>query len=242
MKVCYLSQSVTLLEDIYSLIGKSYPEFIKHDHISRKYWNDLFSSFSKYQIIICENKTVIGVGNCIPFYTSSHERLPHEGWDWLLKVGVEQKKSGIIPNSLGALSVSVADEYRKKGVAELILNEMKVLAKNNGLSRLLVPVRPTRKHVYPLMAFKKYVNIKQNNLSIDPWIRLHQKIGGRILNICTHSMRIEGTIQEWESWTGTRFYASGNYHITQGLAPCKIDFHSNRGIYLEPNIWVEHKI
>ncbi|MCB0075363.1 MAG: hypothetical protein KDE20_28095, partial [Caldilineaceae bacterium] len=54
------------------------------------------------------------------------------------------------------------------------------------------------------------------------------------------SMVIDGTVDEWEEWTGLRFPASGDYVVPGALVPVHMDRVANLGRYVEPNVWVRH--
>jgi hypothetical protein len=55
-------------------------------------------------------------------------------------------------------------------------------------------------------------------------------------------MLIEGTVAEWESWSGMRFPDSGDYVVPGALCPVQMDVHADVGRYVEPNVWVHHPI
>jgi len=55
-------------------------------------------------------------------------------------------------------------------------------------------------------------------------------------------MRTETDIKTWENWTGRKFPKSGKYEIKGALSKIIIDKKSNKGIYLEPNVWIEHTV
>jgi hypothetical protein len=56
------------------------------------------------------------------------------------------------------------------------------------------------------------------------------------------SLRISGSVAEWEKWTEMRFPESGEYVFPHGLAPLAIDRERNLGLYFEPNVWVMHRV
>ena len=67
------------------------------------------------------------------------------------------------------------------------------------------------------------------------------KIGGKILKVANPSMRVRGTISDWQRWTGMYFGESNKYIIQGALNPINIDLENNLGEYIEPNVWVLHK-
>jgi hypothetical protein len=50
-----------------------------------------------------------------------------------------------------------------------------------------------------------------------------------------------GTVAQWEEWTGMVLPASGEYVIPGGLSTLRVDRDADEGIYVEPNIWVQHR-
>ncbi|MEX0791154.1 MAG: N-acetyltransferase, partial [Actinomycetota bacterium] len=63
-----------------------------------------------------------------------------------------------------------------------------------------------------------------------------------ILRAAPQSLRITGTVAEWESWTGMPFPATGTYVIPDGLATLEIDRLRDIGSYWEPNVWMRHPV
>jgi len=76
----------------------------------------------------------------------------------------------------------------------------------------------------------------------DPWMRVHERLGATILKPEPHSLRITGTVTEWEGWTQMTFPESGNYWFPRGLATVAINRAADRGRYWEPNVWMHHRL
>jgi hypothetical protein len=60
---------------------------------------------------------------------------------------------------------------------------------------------------------------RPDGLSIDPWIRAHQRMGATILAPAARSMVISGTVTEWESWTDMVFPEPGSYIVPDAPGP-----------------------
>ena len=141
------------------------------------------------------------------------------------------------------MQIVVNRRHRGKGLSSLSVREMAKLAKKQGLDNLIIPVRPSDKHRYPLIPMEDYMQWKnEDNLPFDNWLRVHVKAGGEIIKTCPKSMCIPGTIDEWKEWTKLDFPGSGSYLIPGALNPISIDMERNKGIYIEPNIWVLHTL
>jgi|SRR6056297_398810 len=221
-----------------------WPEFMLHDPVTNKYWSKLFEYFSDDQFTLKSEGEYIGIANCIPIYWNKpFEELPEEGWDWVFKKGIADKKKGITPNILNGLQIAVNKDHQGKGISSIIIKEMINLAREKGFDHVTIPVRPSLKSLYPLTSIDSYIKWKRDdNLPYGPWLRAHARFGGRIIKPCHKAMYIPGTIKEWENWTGLKFYESGKYIVKGGLNPVKIDLENNLGEYIEPNVWVLHEV
>ena len=176
-------------------------------------------------------------------WNDSTALLPETGWDWALEKAFQDLKHNNYPNLLCALAVSIALDYRGKGISSLAIQTMRTLAEDQGMQGLIVPVRPSLKSQYPLTSMEKYIRWQNNNaLPFDPWIRVHVRLHGRIQNVCSQSMRITGNIAQWEDWTGMCFPESGEYIIPNALVPLIINKGIDQGVYVEPNVWVVHTV
>ena len=55
-------------------------------------------------------------------------------------------------------------------------------------------------------------------------------------------MTIVGTVAEWSRWTGMSFDRSGQHAAEGALTPVTISLEHDYGIYVEPNVWVQHRL
>ena len=122
-----------------------------------------------------------------------------------------------------------------------MIRSMVQIGKKHKLKSLIIPVRPTLKKDYPLTDIKQYITWKREDGQLfDPWLRVHENLGGKIIKVCSKAMRISGTISDWKNWTGMKFPESGKYEIDGALNRVVINLDRDEGIYIEPNVWVEH--
>jgi len=240
------AEKSNLLEIADEVVLLSWPEFMLHDPAANKYWRRLYDDFPEYQFCLAENgtDTIISSGNCIPLhYDGAPDDLPEEGWDWALQKGFDDTLINASPNLLCALSITIHPAHRDKGLSQKMIQIMKAIGRSQNLKALIAPVRPFLKSIYPLIPIERYLKwCNDDNLPFDAWLRVHVRDGGRIIKCCPQSMRITGTVSEWEEWTGQKFPESGTYTVYGALVPIEIDCESDIGEYIEPNVWVYHSI
>ncbi|MGH8068364.1 MAG: GNAT family N-acetyltransferase [Candidatus Entotheonellia bacterium] len=237
-----LEQRPDLVAQVRGLGLEVWAEFLQHSAVCRRYWRSLYSTFARFQVLLCEPAdTVIAAGHTIPVvWDGTKDDLP-SGLDGVLERGVGDAERGRTPTTLSALAAMVAPSHQRRGISAAILQAMRATAAANGLTALIAPVRPTLKHRYPLTSIERYVRWTQPDGSpFDPWLRVHWRLGAEFLQVAPQSMVVTGTIQEWETWTGMRFPESGPYVVPGALQPVSIDLESGCGRYEDPNIWMRH--
>jgi len=245
-KIFTASENELIIKEEMALARKVWPEFMLHDPIAGKYFGKLYSGLTDFQFgaidITCDK--LIAVGNCIPFHWDKPlEDLPDKGWDWVLEKGFRDIENKLTPNFCSALQIMIDPKYLGQGLSSKIVEYMIGITKKNRLLYLVAPVRPNFKPKYPLTHIDNYIKWENDQgLPFDPWLRVHTKLGGKIIKPCHKAMTISGSVKEWEEWAQLKFYESGEYVIPGALKPIEIDLSNNTGKYIEPNVWVAHKI
>jgi hypothetical protein len=237
-----LEQRPDLLDQVRRLGPAVWPEFLQHDAVCGRYWRLLYSTFARFQVLLCDAvDVVIAAGHTIPLvWDGTKDDLP-SGIDGVLERGVRDAEHSRPPTTLSALAAIVAPSHQRHGLSATILQAMRSTAAANGLTALIAPVRPTLKHRYPLTPIERYVRWTHPDRSpFDPWLRVHWRLGAEFLQVAPHSMVVTGTVPEWETWTGMSFPESGPYVVPEALQPVLIDLESDRGRYEDPNIWLRH--
>lgn len=202
----------------------AWPEFLRHDAISNRYWSRLYADFPEQQFLLVEGEEVLAEGNCVPVAGQ-----PAQWRDAFLAAFVR----GGTPDRLCALAVVVARSRRGRGLSSVMLAHMRELARPFG--ELVAPVRPTAKDQHPLVPIEEYVS-----WNVDPWLRTHERLGGEITGVAEGAMVIDGTVDEWRAWTGLECPRDGELVVPGGLVPVRFD--AGRGVYREPCVWVRHAV
>lgn len=223
-------------------IANAFPKIISESPIIKKYWQKLETLFPEYQhFLISSDNELVGFMNTIPFqFNEALEKLPEDGWDWMFKRGISGFENNKPANYLGGLQVIVRNEYQKLGYSKQIINYCKQFVASSKLSKFLIPIRPTQKHLYPKISMGEYIKIKNGNEIFDPWVRTHLKGGAEIIKICERSMTMKGNINFWERILDIKILKSGEYILDGALRPITIDLRNDYGEYIEPNIWIKY--
>jgi GNAT superfamily N-acetyltransferase len=223
-----------------------WPEFMFHDPVAAKYWDGLFEEFPLFQcaVLSVEHGDVAGILNSVPLsWEGDLKDLPDGGWDWAMEKSATDQFQGVTPNLLCGLQISIHPDFQGQGLSKLLLEAMVETAHDQGLPRVIVPVRPSMKDRYPLTPIETYIQwTNEEGLPYDPWLRVHIRKGGRIIKACSTAMKVVGTVSEWEQWTQLRFFESGKYVVPGALVPVEINVEQDQGSYIEPNVWVVHSV
>jgi hypothetical protein len=221
-------------------IADPWPEFIHHANCNRL-WHVMRARFPQFQVILYDevNGRPLGRGQTMPVrWDGTIENLPG-GVDDAVEAGAVLADGEA--NTLCAIVAVLDSSVQGRGLSALVIDGMRTAAAAGALRELIAPVRPTLKDRYPLTPIERYAHWRRDDRSaFDPWIRVHERLGGQILTIAERSMTVEGSVGEWESWTGMAFPESGAYVLPQALVPIEIDRDSDRGRYVEPNVWMRH--
>ena len=222
---------------------ESWPEFAMHSNVAIELWKELRSHFFDFQWVLVdeERDELVGMGYSAPLaWDGTVEGLP-TGFDDVLRTTMRNHADGVRPNTLSALQATVTPSRRGEGLSGLLIQTMRRVAGSHGFDHLIAPVRPTWKDRYPLVPIERYVTWRRDDgLPFDPWIRLHERLGGRILAPCPDSTLFSATVAEWESWTQMAFPETGDYVIPGALSLLHINREQDHGVHVEPNVWVRH--
>jgi GNAT superfamily N-acetyltransferase len=221
-----------------------WPEFMLNDPVADRLWDYLDQDFAAYQSMLCDDAgTVVAVGNVLPLVWDGTRAGMPAGWDDAFERAVAGWKAGRQPNTLSAVQVTVDKRRQGQGLSRWVLRAMKYAAARHGFTTLIAPVRPTLKAQYPLTPMERYITWQHaDGRLFDPWLRVHQSLGAELISVCPESMRIPGTVKQWEAWTEMRFPESGVYVVPGALTPVTIDCERDLGEYVEPNVWMRHAV
>jgi GNAT superfamily N-acetyltransferase len=216
--------------------ARVWPEYNLHGDVFDELWEPVLQTFPQYQFaLLGDDDVVLAEGHCAPFAWDGEDASLPPGIDAALRAIV----AGRPADTLCALAAEVDPDARRQGLARALLDGMRSLGERHGLRRFVAPLRPSWKERYPLTPIERYVTWRrEDGQLLDPWMRLHERLGARVGPALPESMLISGTVAEWSQWTGLAFPESGAYVFPQGLSPLTVEH--DRGIYYEPNVWLIH--
>jgi GNAT superfamily N-acetyltransferase len=205
-----------------------WPQFLLHDPIANTYWDRLYTDFADFQFRLVEDGELLAEGNCVPV-----RGMPAQWRDVFLNAWEGDGDC----DRVSALAIMVSPEHRGRGISRVMLEHMRRLAAPVG--ELVAPVRPTLKERYPLITVERYVEWRRDDgAHFDPWIRTHERVGGRVTGTAQDSMVIEAPVTEWADWTGLAFPSDGDYVVPGALVPVSV--RDGHGTYREPCVWIVH--
>lgn len=240
------SERPGLAEQAEALEPEAWPEYNLHGDVMGAHWNRLREGFTDFQFVVVDEAgadEVVAEGHSIPCaWDGTVVGLP-AGIDAAIEGGVRLGVKGEPPSALCALAIEIRPSHQGSGLSSRMVGTLAALGAAHGLPDLIAPVRPSWKERYPLTPIERYARwTRPDGLPFDPWIRVHTRVGGEMLRPEPRSLRITGTVAEWERWTGLPFPESGQYTFPRGLAPVSIDREGDQGTYYEPNVWVRHRL
>lgn len=238
------SERPELWDSIRDLSDEVWPEYNKHGETINYYWAQLYDVFPEWQFVLYDpgEQTVLAQGVTIPLAWDGTDPGLGPGIDATIAAGFELRAAGGQATAVSALAAEIRPRYQGRHLSGVLLMAMAGLARNAGLNHLIAPVRPSRKDRYPTIPIERYARwTRPDGSPFDPWVRVHTRLGARVGRAIPYSMRITGTVAEWESWTRMPFPETADYVFPAGLATVHIDRDHDTGEYWEPNVWLIHQ-
>lgn len=242
IEVVTASDRPDLDDEAAAAFRERWPEFVFHDPTPPRYLDRVQEYFSNYDVLLLIGGRVAAGGWGVPLaWDGTPEHLP-EGYDAAMVEAVEGHEAGRVPNTLCFMAAAVHPEHDRQGLAARALTALIERGERAGLTYVVAPIRPTDKHLHPHVPMAEYAAwSREDGLSVDPWIRTHQRMGARILRPAPNSMVVPGTVPEWETWSGLSLPRSGDYVVPDALGLLVVDRESDSAVYREENLWVQHR-
>jgi GNAT superfamily N-acetyltransferase len=221
------------------LVQPAFPAYMNENVPGNLYWDRLYTEFPEFQVALVDGDELLAEAHAVSLpWDGTLANLP-SGWDDGFTRGMTSEAAH---TALMAIAISVAPGQRGRQLSSRMIETFRDNARTAGLAQgVIAPVRPTWKERYPLIPIETYMSWRRADGShFDPWLRVHEVVGGEILAAAPRSMVVRGTAAEWEEWTGMTFPGDGEYVFPGGLDTVR--FEEGVGTHVEPNVWVLHRL
>ncbi|EFL32668.1 transferase [Streptomyces viridochromogenes DSM 40736] len=170
-KTSSLADRPEMLERIVGM-ADSWPEFVVQDLVGAAHFPRIATELPEY-VLFAEDERGEVVANAysVPFALDAEGRgrLPANGWDAVLVWAFSDLRRGVRPDTVSAISVSVAPHAQGRGLSGLMLSAMRDNARARGFREVVAPVRPNAKHLEPHTPIEEYVRrVRPDGLPQDP--------------------------------------------------------------------------
>jgi hypothetical protein len=233
--------------ELYRELDGGWPVFMSKDPTGGLYYQHLDRLWPEFSLLAVDRETgrAVAKAHAVPlcFDGDITAGLPEAGWDWVIRTAVHDHLNGTKPTMVSALEINIRSDLRGSGLSGLMLTAMRDNAARHGFTDLVAPVRPSGKPADIQQPIDEYAHAtRPDGLPVDPWLRVHVRAGATIVNVAHYSMTYAGTLAEWRSWTGLPFDRTGPVEVPGALSPIHCDVAQDHAVYVEPNVWVHHRM
>lgn len=240
MKVVRYADRRDLMARRYEELTKpTFPEYMNQSEVADLYWDRLYTEFADFQVALVDGQDLLAEAHAVPLpWDGTLDDLP-AGWEQGFARGMTSERPH---TTLMAIAISVAPSQQGRRLSSRMIRTFTDNARAARLEHgVIAPVRPTWKERYPLIPIDRYAAWRRSDgTHFDPWLRIHELVGGEIIALAPESMTIRGSSDEWQEWTGMAFPDDGTYVFPGCLAP--VTFVDGVGTHVEPNVWVHHRV
>ena len=237
------------LAAVFDEFPNSWPEFMYHDIVSEVLFDQLLSAHPESNIIAinpAHPSQPLARACAVPYSWPGDpaDGLPAGGYDHVILHGsADQAANRLRGQVAAALEITVRPDRRGHGLSGVMLDALRRTLGKLGYTSLVAPVRPNRKHEYPTEPMAQYLRrIRPDGLPTDPWLRTHIRAGATFAGIAHTSMTVTAALDDWRRWTGLRFDSDGPVIVPLALSPVRCDLAAEIATYVEPNVWVHHRL
>jgi len=160
-------------DQLEALFADGFPAFITADHEVKKYIARVREYFPHLDVMLVdEAEEPAATGWGVPIsWSDTVQDLPTSFAD-VLRRAVEIHESGADADTFVICGGVVHPGRKGTGTATDLVRALIETGRSHGMTRVLAPLRPTRKHVYPLFTIDDYASwVRDDGLPFDPWLR-----------------------------------------------------------------------
>ncbi|MYU28797.1 GNAT family N-acetyltransferase [Streptomyces sp. FBKL.4005] len=245
IKVSSLAERPDRLPEVLGM-PDTWPEFVTNDLVGNTHYGRIPTELPDYALFAeDEDGQVVAHAYSVPFALDVEGRrtLPARGWDQVLAWAFADLRRGTRPDTVSAISVTIAPHAQGRGLSAVMLSAMRDTARARGFREVVAPVRPNAKHREPHTPITEYARrVRPDGLPEDPWLRVHARAGATIDSVAPASMTVAGSLEEWRRWTGLPFDTAGEIEVPGALVPVRCEPERGYAVYVEPNVWMRHRL
>ncbi|RFU86640.1 N-acetyltransferase [Streptomyces triticagri] len=243
LKITTLAERPELLAPLFRM-EESWPEFIGNDPVASSMIGRIIKELPEHVLIATDEQGALAArAYTVPFalHVRGRGELPDGGWDQVILWAFSDLWYRRKPDTMTALEITVAKDFLGQGMSGLMLAAICDRSRARGFAEVVVPVRPSAKHLEPATQMDTYVRRERDDgLPVDPWLRVHVRAGGIIEKVAHASMTVSGSMAQWREWTGLPFDTEGTVEVPGALVPVHCEPERGYAVYVEPNVWVRH--
>ncbi|MFP1629085.1 N-acetyltransferase [Streptomyces sp. 5K101] len=225
----------------------TWPEFVINDPVGWANIGRIVAELPEYVLVATDPEgRVVARAFSVPLALDADGRreLPDRGWDQVLLWAFSDLRHGRTPDVVSAIEITVATDRQGQGISGQMLAALRDNVRRLGFAELFAPVRPSAKSAEPAVSMDEYAfrTRSSDGLPHDPWLRVHIRAGGVVDRVAHASMTVSGSTAEWRKWTGLAFDTTGQVEVPGALAPVHVEAERGYAVYVEPNVWVRHRL
>jgi GNAT superfamily N-acetyltransferase len=225
----------------------TWPKFVINDPVGWANIGRIVAELPEYVLVATDpDGQVVGRAFSVPFLMSAEGRggLPEGGWDQVMLWAFSDLRHGRTPDTVSAIEITVAEDRQGQGISGRMLAALRENVRRLGFRELVAPVRPSAKSGEPYALIEEYAHRTRaaDGLPYDPWQRVHVRAGGVVESVAPASMTVSGSLKQWREWTGLPFEESGPVEVPGALVPVHCEAERGYAVYVEPNVWVRHRV
>ena len=240
MNVVRYADRPDLMERRYEELTKpTFPEYMNNNEPGNLYWGRLYTDFPDFQVALVDGDDLLAEAHAVSLpWDGTPKDLP-SGWDEGFVRGMTSDRPH---TALMAIAISVAPSQQGRQLSSRMIRTFTDNARAAGLTNgVIAPVRPTWKERYPLIPIGTYIEWRrEDGTHFDPWLRIHERVGGEIVAAAPRSMVIQAPASDWHEWTDMAFPSDGEYVFPGGLSTLVVE--DGIGTHVEPNVWMLHTV
>ncbi|MFF3291765.1 N-acetyltransferase [Streptomyces sp. NPDC003023] len=225
----------------------TWDEFVTNDPIGWAYIGRIVGELPEYVLVATDPEgKVVARAFSVPLAmdVDGRRELPAGGWDQVMLWAFSDLRHGRRPDTVSAIEITVATGRQGRGISSRMLAAMRDNARRLGFDEVIAPVRPSAKKDEPQTLIDEYAyrTRASDGLPYDPWLRVHVRAGGVLEKVAHTSMTVTGSLDQWRRWTGLPFDTTGRVEVPGALVPVHCEAERGYAVYVEPNVWVRHRL